>query len=70
MLRWRKPDKLLEWVKKASGSRFRFTARFAETLQRDREEVELAISMQWNNGPLEGQVNRLKTIKRQMYGRF
>ena len=42
MLRWRKPDKLLEWAKKASGSRFRFTARFAETLQRDREEVELA----------------------------
>jgi len=28
-----------------------------------------AITTPWSNGPLEGQINRLKAIKRQMYGR-
>jgi transposase len=28
-----------------------------------------ALHYQWSNGQLEGQVNRLKLIKRQMYGR-
>jgi transposase len=31
--------------------------------------VRAAMSSQWSNGQTEGQVNRLKTIKRQMYGR-
>jgi transposase len=31
--------------------------------------VTLAITSRWNNGPMEGHINRLKTIKRQMYGR-
>jgi transposase len=30
--------------------------------------VEAAITEPWSNGPVEGPVNRLKTIKRQMYG--
>jgi transposase len=49
--------------------RIRFTAQFAKTLQRDEAEVQPAVAMRWNNGPLEGHVNRLKMIKRQMYGR-
>jgi len=48
---------------------FRFTGQFAKTLQRDEAEVQPAVAMRWNNGPLEGHVNRLKMIKRQMYGR-
>ena len=28
-----------------------------------------AVTDRWSNGPVEGQVNRLKTLKRQMYGR-
>ena len=31
--------------------------------------MEAAVTDRWSNGPVEGQVNRLKTIKRQMYGR-
>jgi transposase len=31
--------------------------------------VNAAITMRWSNGPVEGHVNRLTTIKRQMYGR-
>ena len=42
---------------------------FESRLQGDILAVEAAITEPWSNGPVEGQVNRLKTIKRQMYGR-
>jgi transposase len=38
-------------------------------LRRDRAAVEAALAQAWSNGQTEGQVNRLKPIKRQMYGR-
>ena len=28
-----------------------------------------AMTLEWSNGPVEGQINRLKMLKRQMYGR-
>jgi transposase len=42
---------------------------FARTLTRDIEAVRRAIAEPWSNGQAEGQVNRLKTLKRSMYGR-
>ena len=41
----------------------------ATRLRRDVLAVEAAVLHRWSNGPVEGHVNRLKTIKRQMYGR-
>lgn len=41
----------------------------ASPLTRDRDAVEAALHLPWSNGPVEGQVHRLKLIKRQMYGR-
>jgi transposase len=38
-------------------------------LRRDVLAVEAAVTTRWSNGPVEGQLNRLKTLKRQMYGR-
>jgi transposase len=35
----------------------------------DIEAARAALSRPWSNGPVEGQVNRLKMLKRQMYGR-
>ena len=43
--------------------------RFAHTLRRDIDAVPNAISERWSNGQTEGQINRLKTLKRAMYGR-
>jgi transposase len=43
--------------------------RFVRTLKQDLSAVELAVSKPWSNGPVEGQLNRLKMLKRQMYGR-
>jgi len=42
---------------------------FAKGLQEDEAAVRGALDSPWSNGQVEGQVNRLKTLKRQMYGR-
>jgi transposase len=44
-------------------------ASFAAGLRRDIEAVQAALELPWTTSPVEGQVNRLKTIKRSMYGR-
>jgi transposase len=69
MLRWRSDKKLSNWIDSATACGFRFVAQFASTLLRDLQAVELSITKPWSNGPIEGQINRLKAIKRQMYGR-
>ena len=43
--------------------------RFARTLRQDIEAVRNAVLEPWSNGQTEGQINRLKTLKRAMYGR-
>lgn len=43
--------------------------RFAKGLLSDIDAVELAVSSPWSNGFVEGQVNRIKTVKRLMFGR-
>jgi transposase len=42
---------------------------FATGLRADKAAVRAALATPWSNGQVEGQVNRLKTLKRQMYGR-
>ena len=42
---------------------------FAAGVRQDESAVTAALTEAWSNGPVEGQVNRLKMIKRQMYGR-
>jgi transposase len=43
--------------------------RFVRQLKKDMEAVENAVKEVWSNGPVEGHINRLKTLKRQMHGR-
>jgi transposase len=56
------------WREQALGSGLPELSSFITGLDRDREAVEAALTLPWSNGPVEGQVNRLKVIKRQMYG--
>lgn len=44
-------------------------AGFAASLARDQDAVQAALNLPWTTSPVEGQVNRIKTIKRSMYGR-
>jgi transposase len=43
--------------------------RYAASLQADLSAVRAAFALPWSNGQVEGQINRLKFLKRQMYGR-
>ena len=60
---------LHRWMERASASGIALIQHFESRLQGDILAVEAAVTERWSNGPVEGQVNRLKTIKRQMYGR-
>jgi len=60
---------LHQWMARARASGITLIQHFEAQLQRDILAVEAAVTERWSNGPVEGQVNRLKTIKRQMYGR-
>ncbi len=42
---------------------------FARGIRRDQDAVDAALRLPWSNGPVEGAVNRIKVIKRQMFGR-
>lgn len=58
-----------DWLEAAGRCEVAEVRRFAKGLEQDRAAVEAAMALPWSNGPVEGAVNRLKTIKRQMYGR-
>jgi transposase len=61
---------LARWMKKAVGSGIYGMKRFVRKLNQDLAAVKNALSEGWRKGPVEGQINRLKTLKRQMYGRL
>jgi transposase len=66
MIRGKIDTDLDAWIIDASES---LLASFARGIVNDEAAVRAAITEPWSNGQTEGQVNRLKVIKRQMYGR-
>lgn len=60
-----------KWIDFVLRSRYRLSGikMFANGLLRDLQAVENGITMTWSNGTVEGHVNRIKSIKRGMYGR-
>ena len=69
LVRDRAPDRLDPWLQQAGESGVQRLRGFAKRLSADYDAVRAAVSLSWSNGPVEGQINRLKMIKRQMYGR-
>lgn len=69
MLRTLQGQHLEEWMEKASQSGIGEIRNFVEKLRKDQAAVQAGLILQWNNGVVEGHVNRLKCIKRMMYGR-
>jgi transposase len=60
---------LKRWIEEAEQTGIAAIGKFVRQLKRDREAVGHAVEYRWSNGPVEGHINRLKTVKRQMYGR-
>jgi transposase len=69
LIRDHAPERLDPWLQRAGDSMVRQLQSFAKHLSADYDAVRAAVESVWSNGQVEGQINRLKTIKRQMYGR-
>jgi transposase len=69
LIRERQSDALLPWMEEALKSDFKELVSFVHGLHQDLAAVQAALTTNWSNGPVEGHVNRLKLVKRQMYGR-
>lgn len=65
----RAAGKLDAWLVNAEHSGIAELRGFAGGVRRDLAAVRAALTLDWSQGQTEGQVNRLKTLKRQMYGR-
>lgn len=66
MIRAKSVTELPAWLERASGG---LVASFANGVRKDEAAVRAAIISPWSNGQTEGQITKLKLIKRQMYGR-
>jgi transposase len=69
LIRTRARDELEPWLQAVQASGVGELQRFAQQLRTDAAAVAGALSSPWSQGQTEGQVNRLKLLKRQMYGR-
>jgi len=69
MVREHRGHDLEAWIMAATDSGIDALARFARGLQEDLAAVTAGLTLDWSNGPVEGQITRLKLLKRQGYGR-
>jgi transposase len=69
MVRERRGHNLKAWMAEATQSGIEELARFARGLQDDLTAVTAGLTLAWSNGVTEGQIHRLKRVKRQGYGR-
>jgi transposase len=69
LLRERQAEALDSWLKRAKESQVTELISFVNGISRDYAAVRAACSLPWSNGIVEGHVNRLKFLKRQMFGR-
>jgi transposase len=69
LIRERRSECLDAWLDEAAHCGIAEMVNFARGIRQDYSAVKAALSLPWSNGQVEGQVNRLKLVKRTMYGR-
>ncbi|MEL6385358.1 MAG: ISL3 family transposase [Cyanobacteria bacterium J06626_18] len=69
LVRGRLPEQLDNWLARAKDSSVKAFQSFAKGLSDDYDAVKAGVTLDVSNGPVEGQNNRLKMLKRQMFGR-
>jgi len=69
LVRQRQPEALDAWLQRATTSAPEAMRRFALGLYGDYAAVKAGVTLPWSTGPVEGHINRLKMLKRQMFGR-
>jgi transposase len=69
VFRGKQSENLQTWIDQARATGLSELGRFCDGLRRDEKAVNAAVILPWSNGQVEGQIHRLKLVKRQMYGR-
>ena len=69
LIRQRQPAQLDPWLQRATASAVDAGRRGAPGLYEDDEAVKAGVTLPWSSGPVEGPLNRLKMLKRHMFGR-
>ncbi|MDQ1073751.1 ISL3 family transposase [Streptomyces canus] len=69
LVRHRRGYLLLEWIRQAEQDAPKPMKGFAGFLRQDLDAVTAGLTLPWSSGAVEGNVNRVKTLKRAMYGR-
>jgi transposase len=69
MVKERHADQFDPWLEESLHSGIPDLQTFAQGLKREYSAIKAALTLPYSNGPVEGQVNKLKYIKRSMYGR-
>jgi transposase len=69
LVRQRQPAQLDPWLQRAASRTLAALRRFATGLYDDYAAVKAGVTLPWSSGPVEGHINRLKMLKRQMFGR-
>ena len=69
LVRQRQPEHFDAWLERASTSALEAVQRFASGLRDDYAAVTAGMTLPWSTSPVEGHINRLKMVKRQMFGR-
>ncbi|WP_455770220.1 transposase [Streptomyces erythrochromogenes] len=62
-------DHLPLWIKAVCADDLPSLRTFVNGLERELAAVTAGLTLTWSSGVVEGHVNRIKMIKRQMYGR-
>lgn len=69
MIRNRQRDQFDRWMMAAAASPLKEVRQFARNVRNDEAAIRAALAYEWSQGQVEGQLNRLKLVKRSMYGR-
>jgi transposase len=69
LVRQRQPEQLETCLERATASGLQAFKSLANGIRADYDAVKVGVTLKWSTGPVEGQINRLKMVKRQMYGR-
>jgi transposase len=69
MLTQRRGHDLDDWMRQVDAAGSSALGSFVAGLRTDLDAVTAGLTLPWSSGPVEGNVNRIKMLKRQMYGR-
>lgn len=69
MLTERQGERLPQWLDAVRCDKLPRLHTLATGIERDRDAVIAGLTLPWNSGVVEGHVNRIKMLRRQMFGR-